>query len=90
MAVGLSRPTFERDVVGILSVGGGAADRAARPAHPSRVVRCTRKWVARHLNKSIRYLGPCPKSPIFAVAVLRIAPRSEQVTGGVWSGLGRP
>ena len=47
---------------------------AARPAHPSRVVRCTRKWVARHLNKSIRYLGPCPKSPIFAVAVLRVAP----------------
>ena len=48
---------------------------AARPAHPSRVVRCTRKCFARHLNKSIRYLGPCPKSPIFAVAVLRIAPR---------------
>ena len=47
---------------------------AARPAHPSRVVRCTRKWVALHLNKIIRYLGPCPKSPIFAVAVLRIAP----------------
>jgi hypothetical protein len=61
VAVGLSRPTFERDGFGILSVGGGAADRAAWLL--LRGPRTLPVWSGA-LGSGLHYISPSRSSPV--------------------------